>query len=121
MPRHYEYEPEGGSDPILENEKKFYRDKKDQQQKKQVVDLCPLCVEGGPYRLIYGKDEVGYPVKQCPQCKMMLPVSSLAKISDDELSTSQNKNSGSRPWRGIKLTELIEQQDQNKSKKFKFF
>ena len=113
MSRSYEYIPDDD-----EREKRFLEDSaatKNTPVHHGVVDVCPLCIEGGPYKLIYGKDEVGYPVKMCPQCKMIIPIHTTGKISDDDITTSQTSR-GSTLYRGIKLTDLVNKDGKNKSK-----
>lgn len=100
MSRNYEIDQD-----TAEVKEKFTKDPEDETR---VKDYCPLCIESGPYLMIYGKDEAGFPVKQCPQCKMILPIHISGRI-DPDLTTTQTSK-GKLPFRGFKLTELTKKQ-----------
>ena len=93
-------------------EVKFIPDKPDSTR---VKDYCPLCIEGGPYLLTYGKDEAGFPVKSCPQCKQIYPIHVTGRI-DTDITTSQSIK-GKRMFSGFKLSEITK----SKSDQVKFF
>lgn len=60
--------------------------------------------------MIYGKDEAGFPVKQCPQCKMLIPIGISGRI-DADITTSQSSK-GKLPFRGFKLSKLVKEQSE---------
>lgn len=101
MSRHYEIDED-----TAQVKEKFVADPEDENR---VKDYCPLCIETGPYLMIYGKDEAGFPVKQCPQCKMILPMGIAGRI-DPDLTTSQTSK-GKLQFRGLKLSELVKKQE----------
>lgn len=97
MPREYE--------ALTDDEfrDKFIEDKQDKSDTK-IVDFCPLCVEGGPYKLMYGKDETGSNVKQCPVCKTMFPIHKTGRI-DTDITTSQEAR-GTKLFTGLKFSDI---------------
>lgn len=65
---------------------------------------------GGPYKLIYGVDEAGFPVKQCPECKQMYPIATMGRI-DTDITTSHKLRPDEKVFMGFKLTDLVRQKD----------
>lgn len=96
MPKTYEIDKD-----TAEVKEKFTPDPEDELR---VKDACPLCIEGGPYLLLYGKDEAGFPVKKCPQCKIIIPMHVTGRI-DTDITTSQS-HKGKVLFTGMKLSEI---------------
>lgn len=96
MPKNYEID-----EKTAEVKEVFTPDPEDDTR---VKDYCPLCIEGGPYLLIYGKDEAGFPVKKCPQCKIIIPMHVTGRI-DTDITTSQS-HKGKVMFTGMKLSEI---------------
>lgn len=96
MSRNYEIDKD-----TAEVKEKFVEDPEDEQR---IKDYCPLCIEGGPYLLLYGKDQAGFPVKSCPQCKQMFPMKVTGRV-DTDITTSQSIK-GKIMFTGMKLSEI---------------